>query len=80
MCLNSVRQNRKSLFLNVGFAFQLVIYIDLKLQDFLQSWAQFCCKMWGGQLGVKPIYSNYRVDAEVKFYKYRFPILFLEVF
>jgi len=21
----------------------------------LQSWAQFCCKMWGGQLDVKPI-------------------------
>jgi len=20
-----------------------------------QSWAQFCCKMWGGQLSVKPI-------------------------
>ena len=22
---------------------------------YLRSWAQFCCKMWGGQLGVKPI-------------------------
>jgi len=31
----------------------------------------------GGQLGVKSIH---RVDAEVKFYKYQFPTLFLEVF
>jgi len=22
---------------------------------YLEIWAQFCCKMWGGQLGVKPI-------------------------
>jgi len=21
----------------------------------VEPWAQFCCKMWGGQLGVKPI-------------------------
>jgi len=21
----------------------------------VQAWAQFCCKMWGGQLDVKPI-------------------------
>jgi len=24
--------------------------------DRLLSWAQFCCKTWGGKLGVKPIY------------------------
>ena len=36
------------------------------------------CKMWGGTL-VWNQYSH-RVDAEVTFHIYRFPILFLEVF
>ena len=43
-----------------------------------KTWAQFCCKMWGGTL-VWNQYSH-RVDAEVTFYIYRFPVLFLEVF
>ena len=43
-----------------------------------QAWAQFCCKMWGDSL-VWNQYSN-RVDAEVMFYIYSFPILFLDVF
>jgi len=38
------------------------------------AWAQFCCKMWEDCL-VGNQYS-YRADAEVKFCKYRFPILF----
>jgi len=41
-------------------------------------WAQFCCKMWGDSL-VWNQYSD-RVDAEVMFHIYSFPILFLEVF
>jgi len=41
-------------------------------------WAQFCCKMWGDSL-VWNQYSH-RVDAEVTFYIYRFPILFLDMF
>jgi len=45
---------------------------------YFQAWAQFCCIMWRGQLGVTP-YSH-RVDAEVTFYIYRFPILFVELF
>jgi len=32
----------------------------------------------GGQLGVKP--GSHRVDAEVTFHIFRFPILFLDVF
>ena len=43
-----------------------------------RSWAQFCCKIRGDTL-VWNQYSH-RVDAEVTFYIYRFPILFLEVF
>ena len=38
------------------------------------SWAQFCCKMWEDSLVWK--HHIHRVDAEVKFYEYRFPILF----
>jgi len=34
--------------------------------------------MWGGQLDVKP--GSHRVDAEVTFHIYRFPIVFLDVF
>ena len=45
---------------------------------FLWAWAQFCCKMWGDSL-VWNQYSH-RVDAEVAFYIYRFPFLFLEMF
>jgi len=30
-----------------------------------QSWAQFCCKMWRGQLGAKPVYSSCRCRSEV---------------
>ena len=40
-----------------------------------KAWPQFCCKMWGDSL-VWNQYSH-RVDAEVNFYKYRFPILLL---
>jgi len=47
-------------------------------KQFCQAWAQFCCKIWGGQFSVKSM--NHRADAEGKFYKYRFPILFIEVF
>jgi len=31
----------------------------------LFSWAQFCCKMWGGQLSVKRICSFGRCRSEV---------------
>jgi len=46
----------------------------LQLRLWSQAWAQFCCKMLGESL-VCNQYSN-QVDAEVKFYKYRFPIVF----
>jgi len=46
--------------------------------DECSTWAQFCCKLWGGSLVWKQ--WSHRVDGEVKFYKYRFPILFKEVF
>jgi len=37
------------------------LFIDQLMQQsvflhLLAPWAQFCCKMWGGQVGVKPIY------------------------
>jgi len=58
-------------------------YITIKSNIFcffqyLQPWAQFCCKMWGVSL----IWNQciHLVDAELKFYKYRFSILFLEFF
>jgi len=41
------------------------------------SWAQFVMKCRGDSLVNQ---YNHRVDAEVTFYIYRFPILFLEVF
>jgi len=36
------------------------------------AWARFCCKMWRDSL-VRNQYSH-RFDAEVKLYKYQFPI------
>jgi len=44
----------------------------------LRPRAQFCCKMWGDSL----VWNqwSHRVDAEVMFYKYKFPILFIKVF
>jgi len=32
---------------------------------YVKSWAQFCCKMWGGPLDVKPIWSSGRCESEV---------------
>jgi len=51
---------------------------QVKLYAMVERWAQFCCKMWG-HTSVRNQYSL-RVDAEVTFYIYRLPILFLEVF
>jgi len=49
--------------------------------EWCQAWAQFCCKMWGDTLVWMWNQYSHRVDAaEVKFYKYSFPILLLEVF
>jgi len=31
----------------------------------MTAWAQFCCKMWGGQLGVKAIQSSGRCRSDV---------------
>jgi len=47
------------------------------VKTLLGPWAQFCYKMWGVNL-VQNQYSH-RVDAEVTFYIYSFPVLFLEV-
>jgi len=62
----------------------IYIYVRRKLAKvtrrsiYMFSWAQFCCKMWGDSL-VWNQWSHW-VDAEVTFYKYRFPVLFIEMF
>jgi len=29
------------------------------------AWARFCCEIWGGQLGVKPIWSSGRCRSDI---------------
>jgi len=41
-------------------------------------WAQLCCKMLGDSLVWNQ--CSHQVDAEVTFYVYRSPILFVEAF
>jgi len=50
------------------------IFVNIYSLFEIQTWAQFCCKMWGDSL-VWNQYSH-RVYAEVSFYIYWFPILF----
>jgi len=62
-----------------------VLFRDLSrknawLNHTIPAWAQFCCKMCGGQLGGKPIYSSGRCRRDVLYIAYIFPILFLGVF
>ena len=49
--------------------------IEARILYHSNSWTQFCCKMWWDSL----VWNQYihPIDAQVKFYKYRFPFLFL---